>query len=639
MPATTAIRKRKQSYRNAQIVDVTTIRYTQTSVKDTFSNGAPLTWTIYMLKTGQIKPKELPLIRIGCVDNQWRTIDNRRLYCFKQAGVTKVPAIIMQDTTHEFQYKNQSYNDGTTINLIHDPPPNIDDNQMIMAYDPETSECKRWTIRTVLQQTTQLHLMQNGDLPSSSASASGASAPASGASGASLHSRNSTRSSSRCLVNIDREEGDADAPPPTTVSLPTKEPQGQGVAVAAAAATISNVNIRIAVTKTADDDDDYKGVNNSPAQPLPQPHPQAQLLTPQPQPASLSRAPYVPRTPQPGSLSQYRPKRTTTPNRSDARDPKQFLCKSRSTPFVLSNDSNLAAQRMQQRKPQSITPIPTTTNSKQNAGGGHTLNAPFSALHLRQPHRQLQRHAQLQRPPQQHPQQQQQHHHQHQLAYAHHPSSHLYRAPAQPHHGGTLLHVPLPQNCPQPSTHGRYLTPALATPYCTACSNVTNASHAHSHPDSAASTQNQRAPIRRYHSDSTLFGLKKSAPSTLPLPNFGLCSLRDHGAPDEWSDDLELDSDWDEKLELTLLDSNDSHRNRTGAGAGAAAAAGGNVCLEQQQQQQPPCLNYQMPESQLTEQVRRVLDTLYSQYGSQSQSLSDAFFDGIQLFMRQQNKQ
>mmetsp|Transcript_35109 Transcript_35109/g.57369 ORF Transcript_35109/g.57369 Transcript_35109/m.57369 type:complete len:808 (+) Transcript_35109:157-2580(+) len=240
-------------------------------------------------------------------------------------------------------------------------------------------------------------------------------------------------------------------------------------------------------------------------------------------------------------------------------------------------------------------------------------------------------------------QQQQQHHHQHQLAYAHHPSSHLYRAPAQPHHGGThpplhsLLHVPLPQNCPQPSTHGRYLTPALATPYCTACSNVTNASHAHSHPDSAASTQNQRAPIRRYHSDSTLFGLKKSAPSTLPLPNFGLCSLRDHGAPDEWSDDLELDSDWDEKLELTLLDSNDSHRNRTGAGAGAAAAAGGNVCLEQQQQQ-PPCLNYQMPESQLTEQVRRVLDTLYSQYGSQSQSLSDAFFDGIQLFMRQQNK-
>ena len=160
MPATTAIRKRKQAYRNAVTVDVASIRYTQTSVKDTFSNGAPLSWTIYMLKSKQIKPRELPLIRIGCVNDQWRTIDNRRLYCFKASNIDKIPAIVMTDMTYEFVYKNQSYNDGTTINLIHDPPPNIDKNQMIMAYDPETSECKRWKIVTVIKQTKDLKLME-----------------------------------------------------------------------------------------------------------------------------------------------------------------------------------------------------------------------------------------------------------------------------------------------------------------------------------------------------------------------------------------------------------------------------------------------------------------------------------------------
>eukprot|EP01083_Nonionella_stella_P156266 505856_1 len=163
MPATQAIRKRRQAYRQAVEVDVISIRYTQPSVKDTFTNGAPLSWTIHMLKTAQIKPRELPLIRIGCINKVYRTIDNRRLYCFKASGIKRIPVIVMQNISLEFEYKNQSSNDGLTIQLIHNtwPPNTIDHNQLVMAYDPKTSQCKRWKIDTIIQQTKELKLMQS----------------------------------------------------------------------------------------------------------------------------------------------------------------------------------------------------------------------------------------------------------------------------------------------------------------------------------------------------------------------------------------------------------------------------------------------------------------------------------------------
>ena len=121
------------------MMDVETIRFTQRSIKDTFSNGTPIKWTIHMLETKQVKPREIPLIRVGFLNNQWRSIDNRRLYCYKTVKhIDKIPVIIMDKITKEFHDKNQSPNNGKSVQVIHDKKTkNLHHN--VIARDPITS--------------------------------------------------------------------------------------------------------------------------------------------------------------------------------------------------------------------------------------------------------------------------------------------------------------------------------------------------------------------------------------------------------------------------------------------------------------------------------------------------------------------
>merc|ERR1711933_7565 len=103
-------------------MSVPEIRFTQKSVNDTFSNVAPIIkWTIYMLTTKQIQPYEIPLIRVGIFNGYYKTIDNRRLFCYKKAGIKKIPVTFMGNITEEFRYKDQSPNNGRQVEVINDP--------------------------------------------------------------------------------------------------------------------------------------------------------------------------------------------------------------------------------------------------------------------------------------------------------------------------------------------------------------------------------------------------------------------------------------------------------------------------------------------------------------------------------------
>ncbi len=71
-------------------MNVSDIRFTQKSIKDTFSLGNPIAWTIYMLREKKIAPYEIPRIRIALYNGYYKTIDNRRLYCFKHSDIEQV---------------------------------------------------------------------------------------------------------------------------------------------------------------------------------------------------------------------------------------------------------------------------------------------------------------------------------------------------------------------------------------------------------------------------------------------------------------------------------------------------------------------------------------------------------------------
>eukprot|EP01083_Nonionella_stella_P210304 761469_1 len=104
---------------NFEKMNVKDIRYTQHSIRDTFTDGTPLNYTIDMLKTGKIKPKDISPIRVGKYNGYYRTIDNRRLYCFKQSNIKKITVKYIHNIGNlpDFRDKYTSNNGGTFIKI------------------------------------------------------------------------------------------------------------------------------------------------------------------------------------------------------------------------------------------------------------------------------------------------------------------------------------------------------------------------------------------------------------------------------------------------------------------------------------------------------------------------------------------
>ena len=93
------------------------IRYTQNSIKSSFSNGDSVYDTIKGLKSGKIKPGDIPEIRIFEKHGQLYTLDNRSLYAAEQAGVNvKYRMATEKEITNE-AWKFTTKNNGTSIKV------------------------------------------------------------------------------------------------------------------------------------------------------------------------------------------------------------------------------------------------------------------------------------------------------------------------------------------------------------------------------------------------------------------------------------------------------------------------------------------------------------------------------------------
>mmetsp|Transcript_52573 Transcript_52573/g.87059 ORF Transcript_52573/g.87059 Transcript_52573/m.87059 type:complete len:296 (+) Transcript_52573:81-968(+) len=160
MPTKNSKSRGKSDNQRTMMMNVSNIRFTQKSVNDTFSSGAPIKWTIHMLQTKQIEPCEIPLIRVGKLNGHYKSIDNRRLYCFKQSGIKKIPVTVMQELTLEFHYKNQSPNNGTSVQVIHDPKPKTHHQNKVTAHHPTTHHKRTWTVKEIIEETENLQSRQ-----------------------------------------------------------------------------------------------------------------------------------------------------------------------------------------------------------------------------------------------------------------------------------------------------------------------------------------------------------------------------------------------------------------------------------------------------------------------------------------------
>ena len=104
--------------RQSTNVDPQDIRFSQDSISSRFKNGNSVSDTIDKLKTGELTAKDFPNIRVVKRDGKLYTLDNRRLYCFKEAGLESIPVIfasLKEELKEAFKFSTR--NDGVSIQV------------------------------------------------------------------------------------------------------------------------------------------------------------------------------------------------------------------------------------------------------------------------------------------------------------------------------------------------------------------------------------------------------------------------------------------------------------------------------------------------------------------------------------------
>ena len=135
------VKRRIKHYQNMREIEVDKIHFLQKTITSTFTNGMPISWTIEMLEKNEILPRELPLIRIGWFKERWTSIDNRRLYCFKQSkNIDIIPVRIVKHKKRRFPQRTKKINnDRLDVKVNVHKNRKIKVNEKVIAFDPISS--------------------------------------------------------------------------------------------------------------------------------------------------------------------------------------------------------------------------------------------------------------------------------------------------------------------------------------------------------------------------------------------------------------------------------------------------------------------------------------------------------------------
>lgn len=85
------------------------IHFIQDSIANRFTCGRSVRDTMEKLKRGVLRALDIPTIRVFQWKGKWHTEDNRRLWCFKEAGLSSVPVkriCVFQVDTRKFSTTN-----------------------------------------------------------------------------------------------------------------------------------------------------------------------------------------------------------------------------------------------------------------------------------------------------------------------------------------------------------------------------------------------------------------------------------------------------------------------------------------------------------------------------------------------------
>ncbi|KAI8916596.1 hypothetical protein DFJ77DRAFT_460499 [Powellomyces hirtus] len=110
---------RRKAAHNAVWLSPLDIKFTQATIYDTFTNSSRVADTIAELKAG-LDPDRIPAIRVRKHNGVWYSLDNRRLYCFREAGTLMIRC---HDVTYtqshlELLYKRTTTYSGERVKVV-----------------------------------------------------------------------------------------------------------------------------------------------------------------------------------------------------------------------------------------------------------------------------------------------------------------------------------------------------------------------------------------------------------------------------------------------------------------------------------------------------------------------------------------
>ena len=90
----------------------------QDNIRPSFRDDRSLEETIESLRSGKIKPEDIPPIRIGEINGEIYTLDHRRLVAFREAGLPiRYQKATKRELEEESGRKMKTRSDGNHINI------------------------------------------------------------------------------------------------------------------------------------------------------------------------------------------------------------------------------------------------------------------------------------------------------------------------------------------------------------------------------------------------------------------------------------------------------------------------------------------------------------------------------------------
>jgi hypothetical protein len=99
------------------LVDPNQVRFSQSSIKSTFKDGGSIDELAQALKSGQVRPEDIPPIRLVKKNGRVYTLDNRRLEAFRRSGLEVPYRMATPYETAEESWKFTTKNDGASIQV------------------------------------------------------------------------------------------------------------------------------------------------------------------------------------------------------------------------------------------------------------------------------------------------------------------------------------------------------------------------------------------------------------------------------------------------------------------------------------------------------------------------------------------